>query len=246
MAEDLVAVRSRHRLPGTPNHHTTTVPVGRRPLENRVMETGMTRHELWVLFVSLLKNVAASCLASFCAGIFLAAFFFYARERWHPLPVINGTWHCMTYTSEQGNAAASEQENYVGMFLIYRATFLQVGNMVRGTDEKRFEASDSTVGRATRTRSEIDGFLQKNYIDKSRLFLHMEEGGEQEGLRESTRSYYMEIGAEKMSGDFESSVLDQKGKVVCKREQFNTEGIDGKYDNAKVRFAPHFARQSSE
>ncbi len=95
------------------------------------------------------------------------------------------------------------------------------GNRVRGTAEKIYEKSSTGerdyVG-ANRTRGVVDGYLEKNYFAKDRLYLHVVEDGHG---RESTNFYDVVIKSEKeMVGTFNSMVANQDGEVTWQRGMF--------------------------
>ena len=95
------------------------------------------------------------------------------------------------------------------------------GNNIKGSAEKIYENSSTGerefVGK-NRTRATLEGYIEKNYFGKDRIFLHSVENGHG---RESTNFYDLLITSNSnMIGAFSSMVANQDGTVTCKRESF--------------------------
>ena len=95
------------------------------------------------------------------------------------------------------------------------------GNNIKGSAEKIYENSSTGkrefVGK-NRTRAILEGYIEKNYLGKDRVFLHSVENGHG---RESTSLYDLIITSDSnMTGAFNSMVANQDGTVTCKREPF--------------------------
>ncbi len=107
------------------------------------------------------------------------------------------------------------------MILRYVAMLWRKGNIIKGTVEKIYEKS--TTGERkfiakNRTRGEIEGYIEKNYLTKDRLFLHVIEDGHG---RKSTHFYEITVQSnEVMSGTFNSMVADQDGTVSWQKNEF--------------------------
>lgn len=165
--------------------------------------------------VGFFEALGANFLATLLGGILLALLFFWARERLFPLPDITGRWYFEMRT------ISTAYKPYDGMVLRYIAMLWREGYRVKGTVEKIYE--DSSTGRRSfvgknRTRGRVEGYVQKNYLAKDRVFLHVVEAGHG---RESTNFFDLLVQSrEKMEGRFDSMVADQSGNVVWKRETF--------------------------
>lgn len=157
-----------------------------------------------------------SIIATVVGGVTLALFFFWARKKLFPLPDIAGRWYF-----EVGTINTSYKP-YSGMVLRYVAMLWREGNRIQGTAEKIYEKSSTGkkeyVGE-NRTRGMVDGYLEKNYFAKDRLYLHMVEDGHG---RESTNYYDVIIRSDKeMVGSFNSMVANQDGEVTWQRDMFS-------------------------
>ena len=129
-----------------------------------------------------------------------------------PLPEISGNWTFETKTIQ------TEYQPYQGMVLRYVAMLRCEGPNVFGTTEKVYENSSTGTRNYTgsdRTRGQINGFIEKRYLSKDRVILHIIEDGHG---RESTHFYNLIVEKpDLMSGTFTSMVADSEGEVVWKR-----------------------------
>lgn len=110
---------------------------------------------------------------------------------------------------------------YEGMILRYVIMIWREGHSLRGTAEKIYENSSTGerefVGK-NRTRAIIEGYIEKNYLGRDRVYLHSVEDGHG---RESTNFYDLLVKSEsEMIGAFNSMVANQDGTVKCQRESF--------------------------
>lgn len=154
-------------------------------------------------------------IATLIGGVVLTFFFFLARERFFPVPEITGRWYLEMVTA---NTAYNPYKN---MVLRYVVIIWKEGNSLKGSAEKIYENS-STGEREfngnDRTRTVIEGYIEKNYLGKDRVYLHSVENGHG---RESTNFYDLIVKSEsEMIGAFNSMVANQDGTVACQREPF--------------------------
>jgi len=157
-------------------------------------------------------NFLYSLLATILGGVILALLFFWTRERFFPLPKIDGRWYFEVKT------VSSAYNPYKGMILHYIAMVWRQDNCITGTFEKIYEKS-STGERhfdgVNRTRGIINGFIEKKYFSKDRIVLHIVEDGHG---RESTHFYDLKVkSSHELEGKFESMVANQTGDVRCQR-----------------------------
>jgi hypothetical protein len=131
----------------------------------------------------------------------LAVLFFWFREKIVPLPKITGRWYFEMRT------VRTSYNPYQNMILRYVSMLWREGNRVEGTVEKIYENSSTGerdyVG-TNRTRGKVEGYIEKNYFGKDRLFLHVIEEGHG---RESTNFYELIADSETvMNGESENVV----------------------------------------
>jgi hypothetical protein len=165
--------------------------------------------------VNFFQALSVNFLATLLGGVLLALLFFWAREKLFPLPDITGRWYFKVHTTR------TAYNPYDGMILCYIAMLWRVDNRVEGTVEKIYENSStgsrSYVGK-NRTRGRVQGYVQKNYFAKDRVFLHVIEDGHS---RESTNFYDLHVQPHgRMIGRFDSMVAEQSGDVEWQREAF--------------------------
>lgn len=157
----------------------------------------------------------ADITATLLGGIGLTFLFFVAREKLFPVPGITGRWYMeMTTVNTAYNP-------YQDMTLRYVIMIWREGNALKGSAEKIYENSSTGerefVGE-NRTRAILEGYIEKNYLGKDRVYLHSVENGHG---RESTNFYDLLVNSEsEMIGAFNSMVANQDGTATCQREPF--------------------------
>lgn len=110
---------------------------------------------------------------------------------------------------------------YQGMVLRYIAMLWHEGSRIKGTIEKVYE--DSKTGKRryvgkNRTRGTVEGYIDKRYFSKDRIYLHIVEDGHG---RPST--HFHDLVAERsgrMTGNFNAMVANSEGQVTWQREDF--------------------------
>ena len=162
-------------------------------------------------FDSFISDIFATIIG----GILLAILFFWLREKIFPMPDIAGKWHLEMKTIN------TEYNPYCDMVLRYVVIIWREGNSVKGSAEKYYEISSTGereyVGK-NRRRSCIEGYIEKNYLGKDRMFLHSVEDGHG---RESTNFYDLLVDSEcYMFGAFRSMVANQDRAVRLQRDPF--------------------------
>ena len=109
-------------------------------------------------FIHFLWSVASTI----AGGLILAFLFFLSREHLFPIPELSGPWHIETCTVK------TEFKQFEGMVLRYRAMLFREGSIIRGTAEKVYEDSNTLTDHvyvgSNRTRSVIDGHIEKQYL----------------------------------------------------------------------------------
>ncbi|GAB6071026.1 hypothetical protein JCM30760_21230 [Thiomicrorhabdus hydrogeniphila] len=157
----------------------------------------------------------ADIIATILGGIALTFLFFLSREKLFPIPEVTGQWYLEMRTEN------TDYNPYKDMVLRYVIMIWREGNALKGSAEKIYENSSTGerdfVGQ-NRTRAIIEGYVEKNYLGKDRVFLHAVEDGHG---RESTNFYDLQMKSDlKMEGIFNSMVANQDGKVVCQKKPF--------------------------
>ena len=145
----------------------------------------------------------------------LAVLFFIAKERCFPLPSVAGRWRVQMRTDKTVYAP------YEGMVLQYTAMLWREGAKIKGTVEKIHENSSTGKRDYTgknRTRGKIEGHIDKRYLSRDRISLHIVEDGHE---RQSTQFHDLEVKKSGlMTGTFSSMVADSEGEVTWQQEPF--------------------------
>jgi hypothetical protein len=161
------------------------------------------------------NSFLSDTIATILGGAVLTFLFFLAKEHLFPLPKVTGRWCFETRTIE------TAYKPFEGMLLRYVAMIWQEGHVIHGTIEKVYEKSSTGereyVGK-NRTRGILEGNIEKFYLSKDRIHIHMVEDG---FGRESTVLFDLVMEkASTMSGSFQSMAADQTGTVECQRNLF--------------------------
>jgi hypothetical protein len=160
-------------------------------------------------------TLLSDIIATIAGGVLLAVLFFLGKEKWFPLPDVAGRWYF------EARTVTTAYRPYDGMILRFVAMLWREGHTVQGTFEKVYEKSSTgerTFTGTNRTRGVVDGYIEKNYLGRDRLLLHMVEDGHG---RESTSFHHLILDSgERMSGEFTSMVADQTGTATWQREPF--------------------------
>ena len=120
------------------------------------------------------------------------------------------------------DSALRENSTYPGMFLLYD-TFLAVdGETITANDEKFAEYSSERHGLfENRVPASGAGAIHRKYFGASGVSIVMTDRG---SPRNSIRAYDMAVRGERMAGTFHSSVDNQSGRVVCRRQVWDLSG----------------------
>jgi hypothetical protein len=161
------------------------------------------------------NSFISDVLSTVLGGVLLSILFFYAREKFFPLPEITGRWYMEITTVN------TSYNPFKNMILRYELMIWREGARIHGSVEKIYENSSTGerdyIGK-NRTRGIVDGYLDKKIFIKDRLILHVIENGHG---RESTNYYDLTVSSDKyMQGVFTSMIANQDGKVLLQRSSF--------------------------
>lgn len=164
--------------------------------------------------MEVLSGILAEIVATVVGGILLTSIFFLFKEIIFKSPKISGKWILET------KVISSAYNPYKNMILKYEAILWLEGNRIEGTLEKFYENSsegERVLEGKQRRRGKIKGYLEKNYLKKNRILLHVVENGEG---REYTTYYELEILKNKLFGSFLSTAANSKGIATWQKEDF--------------------------
>src|SRR3984957_10489999 len=151
-------------------------------------------------------------IATVVGGAVLTFLFFIAKEKLFPLPRVAGRWYFETQTTK------TAYKPFEDMVLTYVGMIWQEGPVIHGTVEKIYEKSSTGEREYTgknRTRGTLEGYIEKLYLSKDRIRIHLVE----EGFGRTSTTFFdvVTYDASTMSGSFESMAADQSGTVKWQR-----------------------------
>jgi hypothetical protein len=160
-------------------------------------------------FDSFFSDVCSGLLS----GAALAALFFLFREWWHPLPSITGRWYLETHTT------SSTYSQFADLRLKYEAMIWQAGPAVSGSMEKIFEHNSKEAfqfDNAKRTHATVEGYIDRFYLRKNRIILHLIEEGR---VRDSSCIFVLVLKKGELVGTFHSTAADSSGTAVWSQQR---------------------------
>lgn len=162
-------------------------------------------NKVWILIRdnTQLENV----WANFLGGLSLVVFLFLWNEILRPKRNLTGEWDVTnTITS-------TEYGKYNNLKVVWRIHFLQNGNLITGSGEKIKDISaDGTefiYEPAKRDNVEIQGYVERNFLRKSRVFINVIQVGR---ARRSRATYLLKRKSSKnLSGTFITTAGKSRG-----------------------------------
>jgi alpha-ketoglutarate-dependent taurine dioxygenase len=108
---------------------------------------------------------------------------------------------------------------YENLKIEYQIQFLQKGYEISGSGEKikdiNQDGTETTFEREKRVIIDVEGYYERKYLGKSKLFLNITEVGRK---RESRASYQLTIkGKKQLKGTFSWTAADARGEVIMKK-----------------------------
>lgn len=164
-------------------------------------------------------GLLSSNYGSLVVALVVAIVLFAVREVFNNAGNCSGIYHTMSTVDH------TSFNPYQGMQLFHTLVLYSDGYVVSGTSEKTGDVdkvrSHELFG-SGKTRGEINGKVERNYLRRSVMNLHIVEYGEK---RESTtfmtiKIRRFKIGTSLESGKFYSTAANSKGRVLCGREPF--------------------------
>ena len=155
------------------------------------------------------ESFVSDILATIIGGGLLTFIFFILRERVYKTIELDGSW---TYDQKTILSAYNPYKDMTVRFLILLS---RDGNTIYGSAEKIYEktadGTERTYEGKHRTLAKINGHIEKRYLSKDRICIHINEFGE---VRESTSFQILEsLDENTLSGRFSSTIANQQGLV---------------------------------
>jgi hypothetical protein len=155
---------------------------------------------------SYIRDISVQVASSLVGAVVVAVVFFLFSDFVFKPPNLNGKW--LVATAVERTAYTS----YEGMIVLFEIVLYQEGDRVSGTAEKLAEFANGSMRvyePAKRTRAEIAGAIDRNYLTKDRLNIHWVEHGD-----ERVSSTFFEIlrfDDSHMVGTFDSTAARSSG-----------------------------------
>lgn len=161
-----------------------------------------------------MKAALANALGTVIGGLFLTVLYFALAQKLLRLPRLTGAWVLESAISQ------TKYNPFKGMVLRYKVLLLQDGAKLHGTAEKVYERSDSErlFTGVNRTIATLDGTVQKAYVGRSTILLHVVEEGERRSFSWMVEARCRRFGRRMhLTGQFSSTAGDASGTVVLER-----------------------------
>lgn len=159
------------------------------------------------------SSFISDILSTVIGGGILTFLFFLLRERIFSYSNLDGSWIYDQVTHE------SDYHPYIGIKVSYLALLSRDGNKIYGSAEKISEqTTDGAIRKYVgkhRTRAEITGHIEKQYLSKDRISIHIVENGE---LRESSTFHILNCSSSnELQGRFSSTISNQIGSSIWRK-----------------------------
>jgi len=156
-------------------------------------------------------------LAAATGGVILTFILFALNEWVFRKKNITGEWSVVEIVK-----TSSIKDDFNGIVLKFKFHLLLKGYEIEGSGEK---ISETPLGKTEyfyehdkRVTVTISGYLERKFLSKSKIFMHVIEDGRK---RESRTSFILSFeDKNKMKGDFISTAADSNGSVTMKRTIF--------------------------
>lgn len=165
--------------------------------------------KIWYVIFNNLdsKNI----IANFIGGLSVVAFLFIWNEFLGSKGNLTGEWEV------ENTVSSTEYKPFDNLKVIWRMHILQSENIISGSGEKikdvtKTDDENSSVHEytpTTRDTVELQGYIKKNYLRKSQVFINVIQVGQ---LRKSRATYMLElINKSTMVGTFVTTAGNSKG-----------------------------------
>lgn len=156
-----------------------------------------------------MHEILINILGTIIGGLLLATILFFLNEHVFPIRNLTGEWNVKSLTEK------TLRNPYHNMKLFYKFHLLQKGQEIIGSGEKiKEELYDGTTQeykRKKRVLSEINGYYERNFFGKSKVYLNIVENGQS---RQSRTTYILTIKNKNLlSGTFTSTIADSSGNA---------------------------------
>lgn len=158
-------------------------------------------------------EVINEIIATIISGIILTLILFLINEYLLPKKNITGEW--ITEIAIKNSA----YNPYKDLKINYKIYLLQKGNEIIGSGEKTSDilanGDKKEFTGEERVKIVLEGYYERNYLKKSKVFLKITEFGSK---RESRAIYFLTVkNKNKLKGNFTSTAADSSGLILMKK-----------------------------
>ncbi len=155
-------------------------------------------------------------LSNFLGGLGVVVLLFFSKEVFRPKRNLTGEWEI------ENRVVRSSYKPYKGLRVIWKFHMLQNGDRLSGSGEKikeiRVDNTELEYNPPERDSVELEGYLEKNYLRRSRIFINVIQVGK---LRRSRATYILRWkswkGDNGLVGTFITTAGDSSGSTIFSR-----------------------------
>jgi len=157
-------------------------------------------------FMELIANVVS--------GLIFAFILFLFKEYLFPMMQITGEWETTLVIAKTLFAP------YQDVDFQYKVHLLQNGNRIRGSGERikdlKRDGTETVYEPGQRIKIKIEGYYEKKYLRKSKVFFNVIELGNE---REIRLTFFMEVKNSKfLKGTFTTTASDSSGTIEMRKK----------------------------
>ena len=161
----------------------------------------------------MLSNLLISTLGTLIGGLLLTMTLFLLNEYAFRKINLTGEWKASATTKQ------SSYKPFENLAIEYKIHLLQKGYDLSGSGEKIKETNgrreETVFKRENRILIRIEGYVERKYFRKSKIYLSIKEGGLN---RETRATYFLTLNnTNSLDGSFTSTAADARGGVKLQR-----------------------------
>lgn len=159
-----------------------------------------------------MNELLINIIGTIIGGLVLTLILFFLNEFIFPKKNLTGEWK----TTAQINKSSFKP--YINMIIEYKIHLIQKGNEISGSGEKTKETlpdgTETEYLREKRVLLDVEGYFERRYFRKSRIYLNINE----KGINRETRStYFLNLNKHNvLDGTFISTAADASGIIIMK------------------------------
>lgn len=154
-------------------------------------------------------EILINVIGTIIGGILLTAILFLLNEYVFPKKNLTGEWNTITETVK------TSYKPFKNLKIEYKIHLIQKGYELSGSGEKirdiKADGTETIFLREKRVIIEIDGYYERKYFGKSKIYFNINEEGRE---RKTRATYILTLKKHnKLVGEFISTAADSGGKI---------------------------------